>query len=62
MNVLYTETFKTEVGKLLTQFYLNVNILLSLIFQPPSTMQIILVGWLYQLLITVKLAWSFSLH
>lgn len=61
MNILYTETFKTEAGKLLTQFFLNAEILLPLIFQPPSPMQIILVGWCYQLLITIKLAWRFSL-
>ena len=50
MNILYTETFKTEAKKLLTQFYHNAKILLSLILKPPSTVQILLEEWVLSII------------
>ena len=59
MNILYIETFKTEAEKLLSQFYLNAKILLSWILEPLSTVEKqSLKNKCYQLLMTIKLAWS----
>lgn len=46
MNIVYIRTFKTKAGKLLTQFYLNAKILLSLILKPLGTVQTILEEWM----------------
>lgn len=50
MNILYTGTFKIEAEKRLTQFYLNAKILLSLILEPPSTVQTIPEEWVLSII------------